>query len=286
MQDQVSTRWLTREDVRLKKVSYAQNHEDVLLDRVFGAGHPGFYVDAGANDPVFHSVTKMLYEGGWRGVNIEPNPVLHGRLVADRPGDASLNVGVSDAEGTLTFFDVPAPLHGWSTFLPDLAAHYRSQGVEPIERAIPVTTLGRIFEQHVGDRTVDVLKVDVEGFERQALSGLDLGRWRPRVLLIESTWPESWEPMILGADYLTAAFDGINRYYVRAEDRALLPALAAPVNILDNFVPYEYLRLLCPVPEAEELGPTVVAVARRLKGIARRNPRVAKVVRRILRRVG
>ena len=147
MQADAINRWITREDVALKTVSYAQNHEDILLRRAFGAGHAGFYVDAGANDPVFHSVTKLLYENGWRGINIEPTPVLHDRLVADRPRDINLNVGVSDVEGTLTFFEVAPPLHGWSTFLPEIAETYRQQGVIPTERPIPVTTLNILFER-------------------------------------------------------------------------------------------------------------------------------------------
>ena len=151
MEGEIVTRWLTREDVSHRVISYAQNGEDVLLSRVFGADHAGVYVDVGANDPIFHSVTKLLYTRGWRGVNIEPTPILHERLVVDRPEDVNLNVGISDAEGTLTFFEVPPPLHGWSTFEPAVAEAYRrGEGVESVPRPIPVTTLNHVFEQYVG----------------------------------------------------------------------------------------------------------------------------------------
>ena len=294
MQDEVVTRWLTREDVSYKLVSYAQNHEDVLLNRVFGHGHAGYYIDAGANDPVFHSVTRLLYVHGWRGINIEPTPSLHRRLVADRPEDVNLNVGVSDVQSTMTFHEVPAPLHGWSTFSPELAADYRTQGVESIAHPILVTTLDRIWEQHVpSDRTVDILKIDVEGFERRVLSGLDLSRRRPQVVLVEANQPEAWEPLLLGADYLRAAFDGLNLYYVRGEDRHLLPRFAAPVNILDSFIPYEVVRLLDEIEElnrrrepAETFGPIALKVARKLQALSRRNPRAASLVKRVIRRVG
>ena len=53
-------------------VSYAQNHEDVLLRRVFPDEPNGFYIDVGANDPVRDSVTKHFYDRGWHGINIEP----------------------------------------------------------------------------------------------------------------------------------------------------------------------------------------------------------------------
>jgi hypothetical protein len=42
-------------------ISYAQNHEDVLLERCFGTQQSGFYVDVGAWEPVLHSVTQHFY---------------------------------------------------------------------------------------------------------------------------------------------------------------------------------------------------------------------------------
>ena len=48
-------------------ISYAQNHEDVLLNRCFGSQASGFYIDVGAWEPVLHSVTHHFYEQGWHG---------------------------------------------------------------------------------------------------------------------------------------------------------------------------------------------------------------------------
>lgn len=53
-------------------ISYAQNGEDVILNRLFPPEYKGFYVDAGAAHPDVHSVTRHFYERGWRGINIEP----------------------------------------------------------------------------------------------------------------------------------------------------------------------------------------------------------------------
>jgi FkbM family methyltransferase len=283
MTDEIETRWLTRRDMDSRTISYAQNGEDVLVDRVFGRDHAGLYVDVGANDPVFHSVTKLLYENGWRGVNIEPTPSLHARLELDRPEDANLNVGISDAEGVLTFYEVAPPLHGWSTFVPEIAASYRELDVFPRERPIAVTTLDKVFAEHVGDRTVDVLKVDAEGFERPVLAGLDWSKWRPRVVLIEATWCDAWESILLEAGYLKAAFDGINNYYLREEDRGLLPKFAAPVNNADNYISYEVVRLVDSLDE--RFGPISLAVARFLRDASKRHRPLAEVVKRVMRMV-
>ena len=42
-------------------VSYAQNYEDVMLWRALKHVKKGFYVDVGANDPKFDSVTQAFY---------------------------------------------------------------------------------------------------------------------------------------------------------------------------------------------------------------------------------
>jgi FkbM family methyltransferase len=228
-------------------ISYAQNFEDVLLNRLFPECTNGFYIDVGACYPVIHSVTKLFYERGWHGINVEPIPSLCEMLAHDRQRDINLNMGLSNREGTATFHECPKEV-GSSTFSEEQAEVLRRQGYELVERSIPVTTLARICEPHAG-RTINFLKIDVESHEREVLEGADWSRYRPRVVLVEATRPytnipsyEHWEPLLLAADYLFAFFDGLNRYYVRAEDRQLLPLLGVPANVFDQFEIYGYHR--------------------------------------------
>ena len=170
-------------------------------------------------------------------------------------------------------------MHGWSTFRPELATHYRSLGVPVVERSVPVVLLWQIYAEHVGDRTIDFLKIDAEGFEEHVLIGADLVTWRPRVIVVENALPELWEHRLLGADYLLAAFDGLNRFYVRAEDRHLLEAFRAPVNVLDNFIAYEYARII------DELGHQAAARRSLIDTIRHDGPRVARKLRRAVGRL-
>ncbi len=226
--------------------SYAQNREDVLLARALPAS-TGFYIDVGAADPVELSVTKYFYELGWSGLNIEPQPMYMERLIADRPRDQNLAIVLSDEPGTLVLHR--APTHpGWATVDADVAATMRKQGIAIIPVEVPARTLADLCREYA-PATIDFLKIDVEGAEKKVLAGGDFQRWRPRIVLIEATEQgssqpnhELWESLILEQDYLYATFDGLNRYYVRREDAHLVPILQVPVNVFDDWYPYDLVH--------------------------------------------
>jgi len=206
-------------------ISYAQNNEDVVLARVLGDAPGGRYVDVGASEPTLRSVTKHFYDAGWQGVNVEPVAKVHAMLVRDRPRDVNLCAAVGATHGALTFFEFEA--EGISTLSEEFARHFIAQGYACSRRTVEVLTLKELCDAH-GLTRIDFMKIDVEGWERQVLEGGDWRRHRPRVVLLEATKPNSaepnwheWEPFLLAQGYLFAHFDGLNRFYVPEEERAL-----------------------------------------------------------------
>ena len=114
------------------------------------------------------------------------------------------------------------------------------------ERQVPVMTLTEVCAQYVR-QPIDFLSIDAELHEREVLEGQDWRRWRARIVVIEDgvstetgrTSHDQWEHYLLQADYRFAFFDGVNRFYVRKEDEALLPLLQVPVNSTDNYITAE-----------------------------------------------
>ena len=231
-----------------RMISYAQNFEDVILNRVFRGKREGFYVDVGAMDPVRGSVTKHFYDLGWRGVNVEPVPRFFKALARGRPRDVNLPVAIGKSRDTLELYDFR--LAGVSTFSPEFADHFVEQGYSYTKRPIEVLTLKDVCEEHCRG-PVDFMKIDVEGWEKEVLEGGgDWQRFRPRVLIIEATEPESneplwdeWEPFLLERGYVFAYFDGLNRFYVPKEAIGLLEHFRLPPNVMDDFETYEMYRL-------------------------------------------
>ncbi|MGI4718323.1 MAG: FkbM family methyltransferase [Janthinobacterium lividum] len=226
-------------------ISYAQNSEDVLLWRALGHVPNGFYIDVGANDPVEHSVTKAFYDAGWRGISIEPLPSFHAAFLEQRPRDVNLAIAAGADNGELVLYDVPA-VRGWASPEQSVAELHRAEGHEVAEITVPVRTLASVCEEYVdgeGGTEIHFLKIDVEGFEGEVLRGMDFKRWRPWVLVIEATLPNSratnhgaWEHLVVEQGYRYAWFDGLNRYYVAEEHAELLAHLDIQPNVFDDFI--------------------------------------------------
>ena len=221
-------------------VSYAQNFEDVMLWRALKHVANGFYIDVGANDPSSDSVTKAFYERGWSGINIEPLPSHYSDLQLERPRDINLQYAAGVGRGEIKLWE--CDVRGWATADETVITRHRKDGHEGVFHTVPVLPLSEICADNVSGE-VHFLKIDVEGFEKTVIEGMDFSRCRPWILVIEATRPNSteevyadWESIILSGEYVFAYSDGLNRFYVAKEHLELLPTLRYPPNVLDGFI--------------------------------------------------
>lgn len=224
-------------------ISYAQNYEDIMLWRALKHINKGFYIDIGAAWPVFDSVTKLFYDKGWRGINIEPNPILYQEFERQRLEDTNINAAISSNSTQSEFFI--AGTTGLSTADKVIVNDYKKRGVnlEPVQAKF--LTLNDVWKHFVGKQDVHFLKIDVEGLETSIIESNDWINNRPWILVIEAIAPLTqeacyieWEYTLLDAGYIYAYQDGLNRFYVATEHSDLLKSLLLPPNVFDNFVKY------------------------------------------------
>lgn len=202
-------------------ISYARNAEDVLLWRAFRDVDKGFFIDVGANAPVKDSVTCLFYERGWRGINIEPVAQWFDMLAKSRVADINLKAAVADT-------------------------------------GLATVTLDAVCLQYAPD-TIHFLKINAEGMEAAVIRSLDLGRYRPQIILVEATLPnstavcyEKWETLITGKRYDFVYFEGLNRFYVAQEVSHLREAFSVPPNVRDDFMPYSEVMLRDTIAHLQE----------------------------------
>lgn len=224
-------------------VSYAQNFEDVLLWRALKHVPAGFYIDVGAADPRDGSVTQAFYERGWRGINIEPEPIYAERLRTQRPRDINIEIAAGARPGRSTFHRIAGT--GLSTFNRETAELHSKAGYSEYEDVeIEITTVFEIWTSN-GSPDVHFLKIDAEGSERGVLQGYRLDVFRPWIIVIEAAKPFSSEPvreefedLLIGGRYERCWFDGLNDWYIAAERaKELIRHFQLPPNYFDAFVP-------------------------------------------------
>jgi len=225
--------------VTARKISYAQNGEDIRVWRAFRGldiDDPT-YVDVGANEPRHLSITASLYDLGWRGLLIEADPEHAEQLRIHRPLDAIVECAAADADGVLVFHRVPGT--GLGSLQAQEAVEATARGFTTSTIQVPARQLTSILDD-AQLPSIHFMSIDVEGAEASVLAGLDLRRHRPWVLCIESVLPGTnvrsqagWEPAVLAAGYALVAFDGVNSWYVAQEHRELADALAIPFNAID-----------------------------------------------------
>ena len=222
-------------------ISYAQNFEDIMLWRALKHIKNGFYVDVGAWSPDYDSVTRLFYEKGWHGINIEPNPEMYKQLIYKRRRDINLQLAVSDSIGICEMYFVSNS--GLSTLDKKIAEKHIDFGFTYNSYPVKVSTLSQIFEEYAQNIDIHFLKIDVEGFEKKVLLGSNWKLYRPWIVLVEATLPmsqiecyEDWEYILINENYEFVYADGLNRFYIAREHLELKDSFKYPPNVFDDFV--------------------------------------------------
>ncbi len=220
--------------------SYAQNQEDVVLGRIFQDISHGHYVEVGAGHPTIKSVSYALYMQGWDGILIDPQHDICDLIRKIRPRDKVVEMAISDSSHKKVPFYI-TPRQPRSTLLKRIAEAY---GVYK-DQLTDTITLDEILSEHPWAKdNLHYLVLDVEGAEKLALKGLNLKKYRPWVLIIESTHPithedtsAEWEQHVLSSGYTLSHYDGVSKFYIAKEHDDLLkrsyPACSTDSFILD-----------------------------------------------------
>ncbi|MDP4150479.1 MAG: FkbM family methyltransferase [Bacteroidota bacterium] len=179
-------RFLEKFDMEGFTLSYAQCGEDLIIKTIFGKDkRDGFYVDIGCNNPIQKSNTFKLYLKGWRGICVDGNAGLVKRFRRIRRRDTCLCEIVSNDVRDVVFYQDDQN-HELSSVDAAVGVGLKSAGAHVREVRMRSTTLERILEAHGGGLAIDLLCVDVEDHDLEVLKGNDFGKYRPRIICVES----------------------------------------------------------------------------------------------------
>jgi len=166
---------------------FSQGGEDAILLAVFDYVlkiQNGFFVDVGAYHPIKGSNTFLLYQNGWKGINIEPNIAMAAEFKRIRKRDINLHVGISKSADKQDYYIVD----GNSTMNSFSLENIERLGLkDSIKQKIKIDTypLEDIFQKYVQEKEIDFLNIDTEGYEMEVLESNDWKKFIPKVIAIE-----------------------------------------------------------------------------------------------------
>jgi FkbM family methyltransferase len=172
-------------------ISYSQHADDYIAWQLLDKKLNGTVVEVGAFDGEHLSNSKSLEDLGWKSINIEPSPDVFQYLISNRPNAINLNmaiVGDKSIKEIDFYAEELGVLSGCIVDEEDLKRRYNNRGIEykaPLKMKVAAKTLNQILEEH-NCKDVDVLSIDVEGFELEVLKGLDLNKNNVKLLIIEA----------------------------------------------------------------------------------------------------
>lgn len=192
--------------LRRTRRSHAVNDLDQKLEAYLDFDC-GVFVEAGANDGIRQSNT-LYFEANrsWRGVLVEALPDEYQQCRRNRPKAQVVWCALGAPEqvpgnATLRVAGLMSTVRGAMRSAEEEDAHIalgrEVQNLPNVQDVTaPYATLSQIIDR-CGISRVDLLSLDVEGYEAQALTGLDLSRHLPRFILVETRYREAVDAVLL-----------------------------------------------------------------------------------------
>lgn len=216
------------EEVPMERKSYSQNGEDTVLWKLFETKEtPGVFIDVGSHDGLVLSNTLSFEQAGWQGLCVEAHPTYAKACMTNRRAVCvHAAVGATDLDAVTFYTTNMGHLSTLDKGMEDYyKAAYKRHFVGFNEVRVPQRTLDTMIER-CGFSEIDFISIDVEGSELNVLRGLNLSKYRPRVILAEAMQRHNEQEL---KDYLSpygyfyACKTGNNLFFCTTEaDAAIL----------------------------------------------------------------
>lgn len=211
-------------------MSPSQHGEEALIRAYLGAQEQGYAADVGAVDGVFLSNTKFLEDGGWIVLCVEPIETYARACRQNRRLVEQVACGV-EPRTRAPFYVRALPggnMTSGSSLAPDSGVmddpringgtSLRDMGAIEFQTTVDVARLDDLLDKHQFPR-LDFLSLDTEGTEAEVLRGFTLGRWRPKLVVVESWFDtEPHRAYFEAAGYHRVERLAVNDFYLRGED--------------------------------------------------------------------
>lgn len=169
---------------KYSKRSFSISNVDLVINRIFYNTKKGVYIDIGCNHPIKYNNTYLLYMKGWNGINIDLDDKSINEFNKLRPNDYNISTIVSDKsneEKEIYFYHERSAINTVNKDLVD------SRNEKPKKSIFKKTkTLNEIIQNSpFGNEKINLITIDIENHEYEALKDFDFKKYNVDVIVTE-----------------------------------------------------------------------------------------------------
>lgn len=166
--------------IYLKKKTYSQYKEDLFVIQFFKNKKKGFYVDVGCNHPSRINNTFLLYNLGWRGVNIDMSKFCIDLFNIARKEDQNFNFAVSNTNKLITYYTNKDLFLLASIMWNKESSKFKYKNKVQSKKLTDILDSSK-FKQ----KQIDFLNIDAEGADFLVLKSLNFRIYKPKLICVE-----------------------------------------------------------------------------------------------------
>ena len=162
----------------------------IILNNVLTYKTDGLFIEVGANDGKTGSFTYNLGKIGWSGINVEPIPRLYNLCCNNHKYHKNVknyNLALGEIKGEVTIIDadtlstIDTNVIDIYSKIPQFKSYFTNNNNY---HKVKVNTLDNILEEN-SITNIDILVLDVEGYEENILKGFSIANYNPAIFIIE-----------------------------------------------------------------------------------------------------
>jgi FkbM family methyltransferase len=165
----------------------SQFSEEKKILKLFKENYKGRYVDLGCFHPTRSNNTFKMYKKGWRGINIDLNPLTIELFNYARKKDINICSAISNKKTQKKLYFL-GDLDSKNTLNLNhkqwLSKHFRINKKDFTIKNVKTRKLGDILEKY-NFYKIDFMNIDIEGHELEVLKSLDFKKFNIQVICIE-----------------------------------------------------------------------------------------------------
>lgn len=177
---------------------YGEIHNGKYVDEELREYFPdynykGIFFDVGAYHPIEISNSNHFYENGWNVYSFEAIPENSDRLKLFRDSDKVFNYAISCDDKDEIDFQVVETKPGFTASFSSIDVNDEYKNIfgfddKWLSKKIKINQrcLNTIIKEYIPElNRIDILSIDVEGNELNCLMGIDLNKFKPKVIVLE-----------------------------------------------------------------------------------------------------